>query len=154
MNELITGVFIDVDKDEIRKVKANNNLATFKKLINTDLPDIDIREINGRSYQLVYDSCGPFSKKRASAFNRNNEIEYYGNLFICDRNISGQLGSLNTDDIEYIMDNIRMGNFSKKGARGNDPKPVLLVDSEKDKDTGNDITPIHICDEKGNTLWN
>ena len=153
INDLITGVFVNDENGEIRKVKVSNNISTFKKLIGTKTPEFDIRVIKGKTYNIVFDLTGHLNGKKITTMNSYNEAEYYGSLFVCNLTHDGKMSSLNAKDIDEIMTSFRAVEFKDELSKDIDIKPVLeiepLPNNQKNKEQN-----IHVFDEYGNQMMN
>lgn len=103
MENKITGVLVDVLKQEIKKVTIDNTLEELYRILDCDSIDIVERTINGVNVRIVCDDCGFLKIKPiiSIAFFPNEVI--VGNTFICDFDGVDDLCSLSEDNIKHVL---------------------------------------------------
>ena len=99
----VTGLLV---KDgECVRIKIQDKLEEFYKMLGCDLIDIKTVRINGGVYDVVCDDEGLFDKD--AAITMINDTNYtpmlVGNLFICKSGHNGELASLSDEEIRQIL---------------------------------------------------
>lgn len=105
MNDKITGVLIDVIKNEMKEVTIDNTVEELRRILNCDTIDIIAREINGVDVLIVCDDCGLLKKNPIPSIIcfKNKEV-IAGNVFICDFDGVEDICSLSEYKIKRVLD--------------------------------------------------
>lgn len=93
----VRGILLDVERNTVEIKTLDGSLDDFFEALNCGYVDIVARIIGGRSFYIVRDE----------ALNQWDEPIIYGNLFIANIDESGEIASLDDDDINHIMPYIR-----------------------------------------------
>ena len=114
-------LLLDVEKQELREVNANN-LEDYYKLLNCRCIDIVNRPIISLNdkiehFDIICDDEGLLKENNlVSAVDfRNRKIALVGNLLICDFDREGNEKSLSKEQIEFIKDAVVQVPFESQG---------------------------------------
>ena len=106
---LIKGVLIDVENNIAESVEIEATLDNYYKLLNCDVIDIVNREINGKRFDIVCDDEGLLKENpKISALDLQYKPTLVGNLFVCHVDVTGQECSLSEEEINHILECVRL----------------------------------------------
>lgn len=83
MSKLVDIYFVDSKTMDVKRMKVEDNLDTFYKLINTDSIEVIARNINGNITQIICDEEGKLKRNQyISGMSDDNRETLVGNLVI------------------------------------------------------------------------
>ncbi len=109
-NQLIKGIFIDVEKQTIEPRTIKNDIHEFYSLLKCEAIDCPTRYISGVKVIIVCDDNGALKGDKIPSiidFNKDDLFEIkeiiYGNVFICKFDGIDDFTSLSEDEILKIL---------------------------------------------------
>lgn len=83
MSKLVDIYFVDSKTMEVKRMKVEDKLDTYYKLINTDSIEVIARNINGNITQIICDEEGKLKRSQyISGMSDDNRETLVGNLVI------------------------------------------------------------------------
>ena len=97
---LLRCILVDVNADEIKEVQCEDKLESFYKLLGCDFIDIQERKIGNFLYDVICDDEGLLKNGcKISAFDKNFEPMFVGNLLLVNYDEEGNTQSLSQEQI-------------------------------------------------------
>ena len=99
-------VFVDVyDRCAVKKIRVNDNLEDFYRLLNCDYVDMVTRWIAGMEYVIICDDEALLKGDvRPSAIN-GRDVMLYGNLLVVADGGAGEIRGLTDFEAVHVMQN-------------------------------------------------
>ena len=104
----VTGVFVDPD-GSVKEHTVENDIHEYHRLLDCDIFDITSVRVNGVRYDVFCDDEGLFKNNpKPSTVDTKGKVRVVGKCFFAGHDEEGDTVSLEGEDIENIMDRIRM----------------------------------------------
>jgi hypothetical protein len=110
---MIKGILIDVHNENVKAIEIEKDLKSYYNILKCDCIDIVSRRIGDKYYDIICDDEGLLKESpKISAVNRSRIPMFVGNLFIV-RSSGDDVTDLDKEDLEYIMDHVRIASSDK-----------------------------------------